>query len=69
MQNTIVLSVTQPSAAVSDTVPAQQIPMISKRLSLTETPLQNLLTTRAKSLLHTSKQEKVELPRCYCNNE
>jgi len=53
MQNTsITVSVTQPSAAVR----AQQIPMVTKRLSLTETSVQNLLTARAKSLLHTSKQ-------------
>ena len=40
----------------SDTVQAQQIPMVTKRLSLTETSVQNLLTARVKSLLHTSKQ-------------
>ena len=43
--------------------------MVTKRLSLTETSVQNLLTAKAKSLLHTSKKKKVELPRCYCNNE
>jgi len=58
MQNTstTTLSVTQPSAAVSDTVRAQQIPMVTKGLSLTEASVQNLLTARAKSLLRTSKQ-------------
>ena len=52
------LSVTQPSAAVFRYIRllAQQIPMVSKRLSLTETSAQNL-TERAKSLLHTSKQK------------
>jgi len=49
MQNTsITLSVTQPSAAVQ----AQQIPMLTKRLSLTETSVQNLLTARAQGLNH-----------------
>ena len=45
----------------SDTVRAQQIglPMVTKRLSLTETSVQNLLTARAKSLLHTSKQKRL----------
>jgi len=53
MQNTsVILSVTRPSAAVR----AQQIPVVIKRLSLTETSVQNLLTARAKSLQHTSKQ-------------
>jgi len=41
--------------------------MATKRLSLNETPAQNLLHARAKSLLHTSKQNKVEVPWCYCN--
>jgi len=40
----------------SDTVRVQQMPMVAKRLSLTETSAQNLLTSRAKSILHTSKQ-------------
>jgi len=40
----------------SDTVWAQQIPVVAKRLSLSETSVQNLVTARAKSLLHTSKQ-------------
>jgi len=40
----------------SDTVRVQQMPMVAKRLSLTETSAQNLLTLRAKSILHTSKQ-------------
>ena len=44
--------------------------MVTKRLSLTETPFQNLLTARAKSLLHRSKQYyKVEVPWCYCNSD
>jgi len=44
MQNaSIILSVTRPSAAVR----AQQIPMVTKGLSLTETSVQNLLTARA----------------------
>ena len=41
----------------------------TKRLSLSETPLQNLLTARAKSLLYPSKHYyKVEVPWCYCNS-
>jgi len=32
---------------------------------MNETPAQNLLTARAKSLLHTSKQYKVEVRWCY----
>jgi len=31
---------------------------LTKRISLTETFVQNLLTVRAKSFLHTSKQKK-----------
>ena len=43
--------------------------MVTKRLSLSETPLQNLLTARAKLLLHPSKHYyKVEVPWCYCNS-
>jgi len=58
MQNTstITLSVTQPSAAVFSTSAADTNGSLTKRLSLTETSVQNLLTARAKSLLHTSKQ-------------
>jgi len=41
----------------SDTEQEQQIPMVTKRLSLTETSVQNLLTARAKSLLNTSKKK------------
>ena len=36
----------------------QQLPMVTIRLYLIETPVQNLLTARAKSLLHTSQQIK-----------
>ena len=45
--------------------------MVTTRLSLTETSVQNPLTARAKSLLHTSSsmQYKVEVARCYCYNE
>jgi len=40
------------------------------RYFLSETPLQNLLTARAKSLLHPSKHYyKVEVPWCYCNSD
>jgi len=57
----------------SDTVWAQQMPVVTKRLfvSLTEISVRNLLNARTKSLLglHTSVQKKVELPWCYCNNE
>ena len=43
--------------------------MVTKRLSLSETPLQNLLTARAKSLLHPSKHYyMVEVPWCYGNS-
>jgi len=54
MQNTsaVTLSVTQLSAESSDTVQAQQIPMATKRSTLSETSVQRLLTARAKSLLH-----------------
>jgi len=44
--------------------------MVTKRLSVTETPLQNPLTARAKSLLHPSKQYyKVEVPWSYSNSD
>jgi len=33
--------------------------MVTKRSSLTETSVQNLLTARAKSLLHTSKKKRL----------
>jgi len=63
--STTTLSVTQ----LSDTVRVQQLPTVTTRLSLSETPLQNLLTARAKSLLHPSKHYyKVEVPWCYCNS-
>ena len=63
--STTTLSVTQ----LSDIVRVQQQPMVTKRLSLSETPLQNLLTARAKSLLHPSKHYyMVEVPWCYCNS-
>jgi len=32
--------------------------MVTKRLSLTETSVQNLMTARAKSMLHTSKKKR-----------
>jgi len=71
MQNNMTLSVTQPNAAVFrySTRASTADTNGSQKLSLTETSVQNLLTARAKSLLHTSKHKKVELPRCYCNNE
>ena len=43
--------------------------MVSIRLSLTETYVQNQLAASVKSLLHTSKQYKVEVPWCCCNND
>jgi len=63
--STTTLSVTQ----LSDTVRVQQLPMATKRLSLSETPSQNLLTARDKSILRPSKHYyKVEVPWCYCNS-
>ena len=54
----------------SNTIQVQQLLMATKRWSVTETPLQNLLTARVKSLLHPLKQYcKVEVPRCYCNSD
>jgi len=55
------------SASVFRYSTVQQVPMVTIRLSLNETPAQNLLTARAKSLLQTSKQYKVEVTWCYCN--
>jgi len=46
-----------------------QRPMATIGLSLTETLVQNLLTARAKSLLHTSKQYRVEVTWCCCNSD
>jgi len=39
--------------------------MVTTRLSLTEALVQNLLTASAKSLLHTSKQHKVQGKKNY----
>jgi len=57
--STVTLSVTQPSAAVlrySTSTADSKIPIVTRRSSLTETFVQNLLIARAKSFLHTSKQ-------------
>ena len=43
--------------------------MVSIRLSLLETLVQNQLAASVKSLLHTSKKCKVEVPWCYCNTD
>jgi len=48
----------QQSSTDSDAVRAQEIPVVTKRLSLTETSVQNLLIARIKSLLHTSMQKR-----------
>ena len=46
--------------------------MVTKRLSLTDTSIQNLVTARAKSFIHWyifNEKKLIELPQYYCNNE
>jgi len=47
----------------------ENLPMVTLRLSLTETLVQNQLIARATSSLHISKHYKVDVPWCYCNSD